>query len=375
MKESSVEVRQTADGEAVVSFRGSLTYENAGNLLSRVFSQLDALRPARLVLDLGETDVIDSAGVSLLRLLARHCQARHIEHRFESVPASAEYFIGFVPTDSVPRVEPSVAKRDGLVRSTGDLVLQHLVNSGQFVRFVGDFAFGIIKGIRAPSGLRWQEIFYYIQLAGSNAMPTVFLLCFLLGLVMAFQAAVQLRQFGANIYVADLVGLAMTRELGPIFTAIILAGRSGSAFAAEIGSMKVNEEVDALTVMGFDVTQFLVIPKVLALAFCGPLLTMWSSISGILGGMVVGSLSLDLTPYSYLLETYHILTVRDVATGLVKNFAFSILVALAGCYRGIRVEKGADSVGRQTTSAVVTGIFLIIISDAIFTVIFHVFGL
>lgn len=376
MTDSAVEIRQEAvGGEARVRFRGSLTYENAGELLTRVFSHLEDRRPSRVVLNLGETGVIDSAGVSLLRLLVRRCEARHIEHRFESVPPSAEYFLTFVPTEAEPGAKAQPKPSPSITAAVGQVFLHIVEDSGQLVRFIGDFSYGIARGIRNPRHLRWQEILYYVQLAGSNAMPTVFLLCFLLGLVMAFQAAVQLKQFGANIFVADLVSLAMVRELGPIFTAIILAGRSGSAFAAEIGSMKVSEEVDALTVMGFDVTEFIVIPKVIALAFCGPLLTLWSSISGVLGGIVVGTLSLDLTPYSFLLETYQILTVQDIATGLVKNFAFSILVALAGCYRGIRAEKDADSVGRQTTSAVVTGIFLIIISDAVFTVIFHVFGL
>ena len=205
-------------------------------------------------------------------------------------------------------------------------------------------------------------------------MPIVFLLSFLLGLVMAFQAAVQLRQFGANIYVADLVSLALTRELGPVFTAVILSGRSGSAFAAEIGTTKVNEEVDALTVMGFDITKFLVLPKVFALALCGPLLTLFANASGIFGGIVVGILSLDLTAASFLEEAYSILTLTDVAGGLVKSFVFAILVALVGCFRGLQADKGADSVGRQTTSAVVSGIFLIILADAVFTIIFHVFG-
>ncbi|MBZ4659598.1 MAG: uncharacterized protein JG766_1521, partial [Desulfacinum sp.] len=196
----------------------------------------------------------------------------------------------------------------------------------------------------------------------------------LMGLIMAFQAAVQLRQFGANIFVADLVSLALTRELGPLMTAIILAGRSAAAFAAEIGTMKVNEEVDALTVMGFNVTEFLIMPKVAALAVSGPLLTIFANASGIVGGIVVGVLSLDLTPASFITEVWQILTVGDVAGGLVKSFAFALVVALVGCFRGLQTERTADSVGRMTTSAVVTSIFLIILTDAVFTVLFHVFS-
>jgi phospholipid/cholesterol/gamma-HCH transport system permease protein len=241
----------------------------------------------------------------------------------------------------------------------------------ELVHFVGVLVLALAHSVRHFRKFRWRETFYYAQLAGSDAMPIVFLLSFLMGLVMAFQAAVQLRQFGANIFVADLVSLAITRELGPIFTAIILAGRSGSAFAAEIGTMKVNEEVDALTVMGFNVPQFLILPKVVALIICGPLLTLWADMAGILGGIVVGVLSLDLTVKSFLEQMYGILTLKDVGSGLIKSVAFAFLVGLIGCYRGLQAEKGADSVGRQTTSSVVSGIFLIILTDAIFTVLFH----
>ncbi len=204
-------------------------------------------------------------------------------------------------------------------------------------------------------------------------MPIISLISFLMGLTMAFQAAVQLRQFGANIFVADMLALAFTRELGPILTAIILAGRSGSAFAAEIGTMKVNEEVDALTVMGFDITEFLVMPKIYALGLAGPLLTCLSNWMGLVGGVVVSVIGLDLTVASFMQEAYEILDLSDVLTGLVKSFAFSILIGAIGCLRGLQTGQGADSVGRQTTSAVVSGLFLIIFADAIFTVIFHVF--
>jgi phospholipid/cholesterol/gamma-HCH transport system permease protein len=188
---------------------------------------------------------------------------------------------------------------------------------------------------------------------------------------MAFQAAVQLRQFGANIYVADLISISISRELGPVFTAIILAGRSGSAYAAEIGTMKVNEEVDALTVMGIGVVEFLVLPKVIALAVAGPLLTIFANASAVLGSVLVGIMSLDLTAAAFMNQDQSALALRDVTTGLVKSVVFAVLVALIGCFRGFQTEKGAQGVGRQTTSAVVSGIFLIIAADAMFTVLFY----
>ena len=205
-------------------------------------------------------------------------------------------------------------------------------------------------------------------------MTILFLITFLLGLVMAFQAAIQLKQFGANIYVADLVSLALARELAPVFTAMLLAGRSGSFFAAEIGSMKVGEELDALAVMGFDLSEFITLPKVLALMTAAPLLTLWANFAGILGAIAVSDISLDLTPYAFMHEVYSSLTFGDIAGGLLKAEVFAALIALVGCFRGFQTGMGADSVGRKTTSAVVSGLFLTIFADAVLTVLFYMLG-
>jgi len=190
-------------------------------------------------------------------------------------------------------------------------------------------------------------------------------------LITAFQAAVQLKQFGADIYVANLVGLSIVRELGPLMTAIIAAGRSGAAFAAEIGTMKVSDEVDALVTMGFDRTRFLVTPKIVALLFMLPCLTLYSDFVGIIGGLFVAATVLNLPAQVYLRQLNWAVTTWDVYSGLIKTFAFAILIAGVGCLRGFQAQTGAESVGRITTSAIVAGIFLIIITDAIFTVIFH----
>ncbi|MGD8389607.1 MAG: ABC transporter permease, partial [Desulfobacteraceae bacterium] len=182
-------------------------------------------------------------------------------------------------------------------------------------------------------------------------------------------SSVQLKQFGADIYVASLVSVAMVRELGPVMTAIIVAGRSGSSFAAEIGTMKVSEEVDALFTMGFDPTRFLVVPKMIASAVMVPFLTLFADLFAILGGMMVGVLMLDLTPNAYLTETVRFLELRDLVWSFVKSASFALLIAWIGCLRGFQVRGGADSVGRATTSAVVSSLFLIILADSMFAVI------
>jgi phospholipid/cholesterol/gamma-HCH transport system permease protein len=200
------------------------------------------------------------------------------------------------------------------------------------------------------------------------------LISFLLGLIMAFMSSVQLRQFGANIYVASLVSLAMVRELGPIMTAIIVAGRSGSAFAAEIGTMKISEEIDALFTMGFDPTRFLVVPKMVATVIVVPFLTLFSNLCAIAGGLVVGVTMLDLTANAYITQTTKTLSLFDFFWGLFKSGVFAFLITSVGCLRGFQVSGGAASVGRATTSAVVTSIFLIILSDSVFAVILRYWG-
>jgi phospholipid/cholesterol/gamma-HCH transport system permease protein len=184
-------------------------------------------------------------------------------------------------------------------------------------------------------------------------------------------SSLQLKQFGANIYVASLLAIAIVKELGPIMTAILVAGRSGSAFAAEIGTMQVNEEVDALTTMGFNPVRFLAVPKVLAAMIVVPLLTIYADLFGILGGLIVGILGLDLTVYTYLKETQRSLTLLDMVTSLIKAGVFAMLIAGIGCQRGFEVRGGAEAVGSATTSAVVAAIFLIIVTDSAFALVFH----
>jgi phospholipid/cholesterol/gamma-HCH transport system permease protein len=206
---------------------------------------------------------------------------------------------------------------------------------------------------------------------GVDGLPIVALISFLLGLIMAFMSALQLKQFGANIYVASLVAVAMVRELGPIITAIIVAGRSGSAFAAEIGTMKVNEEVDALITMGFSPTRFLTIPKLLAAIFVVPILTGFSSFFAVIGGMIVGVLGLGLTIFTYVQQTMNAIEMFDVISGLIKSVVFAAFIAAIGCQRGFKVRGGAQAVGNATTSAVVSGIFLIVVIDSTFAIILH----
>lgn len=208
---------------------------------------------------------------------------------------------------------------------------------------------------------------------GYNSVPIVAVISFFVGIILALQAAYQLKKFGALIYVANLVGVSITRELGPILTAIIVAGRSGSAFAAEIGSMKAAEEVDALVSMGINPVRFLVAPKLIALMIMLPALTIFSDFIGITGGLLLARSVLDINPYNYFQQTVNSLLIKDVLTGLVKAWAFGVVITIVGAYQGFKVEGGAEEVGRRTTASVVASIFLVIVFDLFFTTLFYYF--
>jgi phospholipid/cholesterol/gamma-HCH transport system permease protein len=222
---------------------------------------------------------------------------------------------------------------------------------------------------RVPSA----DVFEQLHECGPRALPIVTLLSFLIGGITAFVGIVQLRMFGAEIYVADLVAMGMLLEMGALMTAIIMAGRAGAAFAAALGTMQTNEEVDALQTLGFDPVEFLVMPRLLALTIMGPLLTLYADLLGILGGAFVGMTMLDLSPTTYMVQTVNAMNLSDAVKGVLKGLAFGALIAFAGCLRGIECGRSASAVGRATTSAVVTAIVLIVLADAFITVLYFIY--
>ena len=366
------ETGKSAEGELLVSLKAPLTYENAAEIWQDLSGLLARTEHTSLVLDFSGVSKVDGAGTALLRSIRRICDSKGVRLRMESIQPSIKHFLDYVERETPE--EQSPPPRNSPVTRFGAFLIEQVLEYNDFVRFCGSFLTVAAGSIRHLRRFRRGEMFYYFQMAGADAMTILFLISFLLGLVMTFQASIQLKQFGANIYVADLVGLALTRELAPVFTAMLLAGRSGSAFAAEIGTMKIGEELDALTVMGFNLNEFITLPKVAALMLAAPLLVMWSNFAGLLGGIAVSTVALDLTPYSFMHEVSVAITFADIVEGLIKVEVFAILVALVGCFRGFQADLGADSVGRQTTSAVVSGLFLIILADAILTVLYHAFG-
>jgi phospholipid/cholesterol/gamma-HCH transport system permease protein len=261
--------------------------------------------------------------------------------------------------------------RDGLLASIGKQAWHGLENLSGLLAFVGESAIALLRLIVQPRRIRWRTILHNIQTAGFEALPIVGLLSFLMGVVIAYQGADQLQRFGANIFIADLVGLAMLRELSPLLTAIIIAGRSGSAYAAQIGTMKVTEEIDALRTIGVSPQELLVLPKMLALVIALPLLTVYADVTGVLGGMIMARSKLDVSFVVFIDRLGDAISLSSFLTGIVKAPVFAAIIALVGCFQGFQVGGSADSVGRQTTLSVVQAIFLVILADALFSVVFN----
>ncbi len=239
---------------------------------------------------------------------------------------------------------------------------------------VGECTFSVGRFVRGRAQFRWSDFLTEVQQCGAMVLPIVGLISFLVGIIMAYQGAVQLRQFGADVYVADLVGLSVVREMGPMMAAIVLAGRTGAAFAATLATMKANEEIDALETLGVSPVDFLVMPRLAALCVMMPLLALYSNFLGIFGGMAISWSILDIPTSLYWAETKSIIDLSDVSTGLIKAATFGLIIGLAGCLRGLKSDRSAAGVGQAATSAVVTGILLIIVSDAIYAVIFNILG-
>src|SRR5262249_51537403 len=236
------------------------------------------------------------------------------------------------------------------------------------ISFIGEVVAALGHVVRSPSSVRWKDVWRICEQVGADALPIVTLISFLLGLILAFQSAVPMKRFGAEIFVADLIGLAILRELGPLMTAILLAGRSGAAFAAEIGTMRVNQEVDALTTMGLSPVRFLVTPRIIAALLMTPLLTLYANLVGILGGALTMT-SFSIPFVTFLQEVDSAVGLPDFLAGFIKSFVFAIIVAGIGCMRGLQTRAGASAVGDSATRAVVSGIILLLVVDGLFALI------
>ncbi|MAB78974.1 MAG: ABC transporter permease [Planctomycetes bacterium] len=364
---------RTQGGALSVSLEGRLDVRTTGRVWRETEELIDKEPLAPLVLDVSKLKYLDGAGVALLM----HLQLRQERAglHFDIVGLTLEHARLFELYESGAKKElpPEPPPRSG-VEQIGRYGVAFLADLAEMTRFVGELASALANAIRHPRTVRWRETLRAAESCGADAVPIVALIVFLIGAILAYQGAIALQKFGAEIFVADLVALSLVREIGPLMTAIVLTGRSGSAFAAEIGTMKVREEIDALSTMGLSPTRFLVIPRVLAAVWTTPLLVVLANFCGLIGGAVV-YLSLGFSMTSYVNQVSSTIDLSDFLGGLFKAFCFGIVVAAIGCIRGLQTGSGASAVGISTTRAVVTGITLIVIGDGIFSVAFYYLGI
>ena len=367
--QSVLQAHPSPDGGLVLSIIGSLDSATTGQAWRDAIQLINRSKPKRLIVDASQLTYCDGAGAALLLELRRRQQNRRDTYEIQSLDPAYQALLDLYGRSDAQRPDPlapGVSPVEQIGRATVALWNDIVV----LIAFVGELCLALTRAARRPSLVRWKDAFLTAELVGVNALPIIALLGFLLGLIMAFQSAIPMRQFGADIYVANLIGLSMLRELGPLLTAIILAGRSGSAFAAELGTMKVSEELDALTTMGLEPVGFLVVPRVIAAVAMTPLLAIFSGLLGLIGGAVV-MLSLGFPLVTYIIQVKSAVTVGDMVGGLGKSFVFGIVVAAIGCLRGLQTKSGASAVGESTTRAVVSGLVLITVVDGVFAVVFY----
>ena len=344
---------------------------------SNAFLQLVDRAPdaRKITFDAGELGQWDATLLTGLAALLKHARERELEIDPSGLPDGARRLLQLAGAVQVREDARRVEARHGPVKRVGLSTLKAVEAGGELLRFIGELSFSMLRLIRGRAVFDRRDLLLYIQQTGASALPIVSLIAFLVGVIFAFVGIKQLEQFGAGIFVADLVAIAMVREMAAIMTGIILAGRSGAAFAAQLGTMKVNEEIDALRTLGISAMDYLVLPRTVALILMMPLLAAYAALMGIIGGALVSLLMMDLTLLQYIEQTRNAVDVHSVMGGLLKAVVFGVVIAISGCQRGMACGGSAMAVGQATTSAVVMAVLLIVITASILTVIYTVFGI
>lgn len=361
-----------ADGSLILAFAGRLDAYTIDLVWAQARAKLAAEPDRRIIVDAAAVDYCDGGGVAMLVDLLRQPRAaeasvsvRGLRPEFQTLLNQFDLSL-FAAAAAGP-----TSARANAIEEVGHAAATLGRDMRTQIAFVGETMGAFWYAVTHPRRVRWNDVWYTCEQVGANALPIVALISFLLGVILAFEAAVPMRQFGAEIFVADLVGLSILRELGPLMTAILLAGRSGAAFAAEIGTMKVNEELNALTTMGLDPVRFLVVTRVIAALLTVPLLSLFANLVGVLAGGLT-MLSFNIPLVTYLNEISGIVTVKDLFAGMAKTPVFAVLIAGIGCLRGLQTQTGASAVGISATRAVVSGIVLLVAVDGIFAVIYYI---
>jgi phospholipid/cholesterol/gamma-HCH transport system permease protein len=367
---------RTEDGTLRLTLGGEWKLGRGLPAPSAVLSELERQpRPRRLAFDTGALTGWDSGLLTFLLAVVSRCAQLGIEVDGAGLPSGAARLLAqatAVPERPGGRLQ---APRLSFLERIGDVAIHSWRGGVETLVFLGDASLALLRLARRKARFRRSDLLLEMQDCGARSLAIVSLVNVLVGLILGFVGAIQLRLFGAQIYVAHLVGIATVRDIGAIMTGVIVTGRTGASFAAQLGTMQVNEEIDALRTLGLSPVDFLVLPRVLALSLMMPLLCLYADIMGILGGLLVGVVMLDITPVQYWLETRRAIHVQDLLIGIFMSVVFGVVIALTGCLRGLQCGRSAAAVGAATTSAVVTGIVSIVVATAIITWLCYVLGI
>ena len=362
------------DGDSLVlRFEGAWTTPQLA-LTDKALRGIETRGLAKAELDISEIELIDTTGAWLVMRSRMALEAAGAEVTISGSNPARDALLAKVRHEPAPAAPKRGNVLVAQVARLGEATIQAAGDARDLLGFLGHTVSVLARVLSRPAKLRFTAMVYHMQKTGLDALPIVGLLSFLIGVVMAYQGADQLQRFGAEIFTVNLVGIAVLRELGILLTAIIVAGRSGSAFTAQIGTMKVNEEVDALRTIGLDPMEVLVLPRILALVLVLPLLTFYADIMGLMGGALMAALALDITVVQFIERLRVAVTVDTFFVGLIKAPVFAFIIAMVGCFEGLQVTSSAESVGTRTTRSVVEAIFLVIVLDALFSIFFSYIG-
>ncbi|MDR3491207.1 MAG: ABC transporter permease [Gammaproteobacteria bacterium] len=338
--------------------------------LENAISQLNDISAHNVTLDGSAVSKIDSAGAWLLTQFLNKISMSDAINHFESFAIPQQKLLDLVTKYRVEADTIPYAKDLSWLEKIGKTSVTYSKDFYSFLAFVGKLGTEFLLTIKNPATFRWKAFMSIIESAGFQALMIIALLSCMIGVVITYQMGLQLKTYGANIFIVDLLGLAILREFAPLITAIMVAGRTGSAFTAQLGTMKLNQEIDALNTMGVSPASLLFLPRVIGLTLVLPLLTMWADIFGIVGGMIMSNNMLDISWADFLNRFHHVVSLRSFLIGIGKAPVFALIISAIGCFEGNEVELNADSIGKQTTKSVVLSIFFIIIADAAFSIIF-----
>lgn len=371
---ASIDYQILEEGRLRLVVRGRLDADTTARLWPEALQKLAKTRPQKLDIDASQIEYCNGAGIGLLLELKRRQEENKGEIEIIGLKPEFKQLMTMFDPGRLSEPERQLPSFRRVAEDVGKALVDFLQEFRAQISFTGEVCVKLLNTLFHLGSLRWKDTFLIAEKSGANAVGITVLLGFLIGLILAFQSAVSMKKFGAEIFVADLVVLSLFRELGPLITAFVLASRSGSAFAAELGTMKVNEEIDALKTMGLDPVRFLVVPRVIAAVFVIPLLTMFNLLFGLIGcGLVM--VSIGFAPITFLNQIQQAATLTDLFSGLVKTFVFGTLIAGIGCLSGLQTKTGASAVGDSATRAVVASIIAIVVVDGVFAVIYFFLGI